>query len=68
MMVDNLQLKPLSVQFCGELMPQALIEKCSIIDISNPYINVNLPRLWITRSCAHEREKEKILNHDTSIN
>ena len=45
MMIDNLQLEPLSVQFCGELMPQALIDMCSIIDISNPYLTVNPPRL-----------------------
>ena len=45
MMVDNLQLEPLSVQFCGELMPQAHIDMCSIIDISNPYLTVNPPRL-----------------------
>ena len=45
MMVDNLQLEPLSVQFCGELMPQADIDMCSIIDISNPYLTLNPPRL-----------------------
>ena len=45
MMIDKLQLEPLSVQFCGELMPQALIDMCSIIDISNPYLTVNPPRL-----------------------
>ena len=45
MMVDNLQLEPLSVQFCGELMSRAHIDMCSIIDISNPYLTVNLPRL-----------------------
>ena len=45
MMVDNLQLEPLSVQFCGELMPQVHIDMCSIIDISNPYLTVNQPRL-----------------------
>ena len=44
MMVDNLQLEPLSVQFCGELMPQAHIDMCSIIDISNPSLTVNPPR------------------------
>ena len=44
-MVDNLQLEVLSVQFSGELMPQAHIEMCSIIDISNPYLTVNPPRL-----------------------
>ena len=44
-MVDNLQLELLSVQFSGELMPQAHIEMCSIIDISNPYLTVNPPRL-----------------------
>ena len=45
MMVDNLQLEPLSVQFCGELMSQVHIDMCSIIDISNPYLTVNPPRL-----------------------
>ena len=44
-MVDNLQLELLSAQFSGELMPQAHIEMCSIIDISNPYLTVNPPRL-----------------------
>ena len=47
MMVDNLQLEPLSVQFCGELMPQALIDMCSIVDISDPYLTVNPPRLTV---------------------
>ena len=48
MMVDNLQLEPLSVQFCGELMPQAHIDMCSIIDISNPSLTVNPPRLPVS--------------------
>ena len=48
-MVDNLQLELLSVQFSGELMPQAHIEMCSIIDISNPsLITVNSPRLPVS--------------------
>ena len=48
MMVDNLQLEPLSVQFCGEFMPQAHIDMCSIIDISNPSLTVNSPRLPVS--------------------
>ena len=40
MMIDNLQLEPLSVQFCGELMPQAHIDMCSIFDICNHYLTV----------------------------
>ena len=35
-MVDNLQLEPLSVQFCGELMLEAHIDMCSISHISIP--------------------------------
>ena len=51
-MVDNLQLEPLSVQFCGELMSQVHIDMCSIIDISNPYLTVKRKAAQITRSSA----------------
>ena len=44
-MVDNLQLEPLSVQFCGELMLEAPIDMCLIGHISIPQIAVNPPRI-----------------------
>ena len=63
-MVDNLQLELLSAQFSGELMPQAHIEMCSIIDISNPYLTVNPPRLPVP---VHEGSTlgSKIITHHT---
>ena len=53
MMIDNLQLELLSVQFCGELMPQAPIDMSSIIDISNHYLTVKPPRLPVSVFGAH---------------
>ena len=45
MMVDNVKLEPLSVQFCGESMLEAQIDLCSTISISIPYPTVNPARL-----------------------
>ena len=53
MMIDNLQLEPLGVQFCGELMLQAHIDMSSIIDISDHYLTVKPPRLPVSVFGAH---------------
>ena len=58
MTVDNLQLEPLSIQFGGKLMPQAHIDMCSIIDVSNPYLTVNPPRLPVPVHRCQEEEEE----------
>ena len=64
MMIDNLQLEPLSVQFCGELMPQAHIDICSIFDISNHYLTVKRKAAQITHfgfRCTLEEMADLIL-------